>query len=394
MKVCVIGAGITGITTAYSLAKRGVEVVVMDAESYSGMKTSYANGGQLSVSNSDVWTTWPNVVKGLKWILKKDAPLLINPAPSLSKLKWLTKFLAATASGQADSNTIETIKMGLRARELYYQIAEEEGIKFDLTKEGILHFYSSQEYFDAAKKSCDVYNNLGVHREILTPDQVIEREPALMSRNIIGGTYTPGDANGDIHKFCIELTRVLKEKYGVLFLHNYKVEYFPMYATSFYDHVVLCAGVGSVELSKQIKDPIDIYPVKGYSITLDVGKSDNAPYVSLLDDEAKIVSSRLGNRFRVAGTAELAGYNYDIRKDRVDPLIKWVKTNFRGIDTEHVVPWAGLRPMTPNMLPVVRRSRVPNIWYNTGHGHLGWTLSAATAEIITEQIIQCTKTTN
>jgi len=151
--------------------------------------------------------------------------------------------------------------------------------------------------------------------------------------------------------------------------------------------VVLCAGVESAKLSRLIKDPLDIYPVKGYSITIDVGDSDNSPAVSLLDDEAKIVSSRLGNRFRIAGTAEINGYNYDIRKDRVDPLISWVKNNFDGISTEHVIPWAGLRPMTPNMLPVVRRSKVPNIWYNTGHGHLGWTLGAATAETIAENIL-------
>ena len=390
MKVCVIGAGITGITTAYALAKRGVDVTVIDAEPYAGMKTSYANGGQLSVSNSDVWTTWPNVIKGLKWILKKDAPFLINPTPSLSKLKWLTKFLMATASGESELNTIETIKLGLRARELYYEIAEEECIEFDLTQRGILHFYNNQEYFDAAKKSCDLYNKLGVERHILTPDQINEREPALITRNVIGGTYTPSDANGDIHRFCTLLSRKLVENYGVTFIYNYRVEYLPIYA-DIYDHVVLCAGVDSVNLSKQIKDPIDIYPVKGYSITLYVGNSYAAPRVSLLDDEAKIVSSRLGDRFRVAGTAELAGYNYDIRKDRIDPLVNWVKNNFRNIDTEHVIPWAGLRPMTPNMLPVVRRSRVPNIWYNTGHGHLGWTLRAATAEIISEQIIMCTK---
>lgn len=386
MKVCVIGAGITGITTAYSLAKRGVEVTVIDSQPYPAMKTSYANGGQLSVSNSDVWTTWPNVIKGLKWVLKKDAPLLINPIPSLSKLKWLTKFLITTASGEAELNTVETIKIGLRARQLYYEIAEEEGIEFDLTQKGILHFYSNQEYFDTAKKSCDLYNRLGVERHILTPDQVKEQEPALNTYNIIGGTYTPGDANGDIHKFCTQLSHVLSKKYGVTFLYNYRVEYLPLYA-DMCDHVVLCAGVDSVYLSKQIKDPLDIYPVKGYSITLNVGDSYTAPHVSLLDDEAKIVSSRLGDRFRIAGTAELSGYNYDIRKDRIDPLVNWVRKNFPGLSTEHCIPWAGLRPMTPNMLPVVRQSKIPNIWYNTGHGHLGWTLSAATAEVIAEKIM-------
>ena len=385
MKAYVIGAGITGITTAYSLAKRGVDVTVIEAQPYAAMMTSYANGGQLSVSNSDVWTTWSNVFKAAKWVLRKDAPLLINPSFSLSKYRWLYKFLETTATGKAEINTKETIKIGLAAREIYFKIAEEEKIDFDLTKKGILHFYKDEKYFEQAKRSCQLYWDLGVDRELLTANQVRSIEPSLGGSTILGGVYTPGDANGDIHKFCINLSEVLKNKYNVKFIYNFKLSSLDKVSSN--DTIVLCAGVESAKLSRLINDPLDIYPVKGYSITIDVGTSDSAPTVSLLDDEAKIVSSRLGNRFRVAGTAEINGYNYDIRKDRVDPLVSWVKNNFNGISTEHVVPWAGLRPMTPNMLPIVRRSKVPNIWYNTGHGHLGWTLGAATAETIAENIL-------
>ena len=385
MKVYVIGAGITGITTAYSLAKRGADVTVVESQPYTAMMTSYANGGQLSVSNSDVWNTWSNIFKASKWVLRKDAPLLINPSFSLTKYRWLYKFLETTASGKAILNTKETIKIGLAARELYFKIAEEEGIDFDLTKKGILHFYKDKKYFEEAKRSCQTYWDLGVDRELLTPTQVSSIEPSLTDKDIIGGIYTPGDANGDIHRFCVNLSEVLKTKYGVKFIYNFTFNFLDKVSSN--DTIVLCAGVESAKLSKMIKDPLDIYPVKGYSITIDVGDSDSAPTISLLDDEAKIVSSRLGNRFRVAGTAEINGYNYDIRKDRIDPLISWVKTNFNNISTEHVVPWAGLRPMTPNMLPIVRRSKVPNIWYNTGHGHLGWTLGAATAETIAENIL-------
>ena len=384
MKVYVIGAGITGVTTAYSLAKRGADVTVIESQPYSAMMTSYANGGQLSVSNSDVWTTWANIFKASKWVLRKDAPLLINPSFSLSKYRWLYKFLETTASGKAEINTKETIKIGLAARELYFKIAEEEKIDFDLTKKGILHFYKDEKYFEQAKHSCQLYWDLGVDRELLTPSQVLSIEPSLVDSKILGGIYTPGDANGDIHKFCMNLSEVLKNKYNVKFIYNFKIEQLDKIKS---EKIVICAGIESTRISKLIGDPLDIYPVKGYSITIDVGTSDSAPTVSLLDDEAKIVSSRLGNRFRVAGTAEINGYNYDIRKDRVDPLISWVKNNFNGISTEHVVPWAGLRPMTPNMLPIVRRSKVPNIWYNTGHGHLGWTLGAATAETIAENIL-------
>ena len=214
----------------------------------------------------------------------------------------------------------------------------------------------------------------------------MEYEPSLQySKDIIGGTYTPSDMTGDIHKFCVELEKVLRTKYNVKFMYGSKVN---PHSMDYYDHVVLCGGIGSIEYSKIIGDPIDIYPVKGYSITLEVGNTvEDAPVVSLLDDEAKIVTSRLGTRLRVAGTAELAGINYDVRMDRINPLVNWVRENFPYISTEHTNPWAGLRPMTPNMLPVVRKSKHNNVWYNTGHGHLGWTLSACTAEMISDQIL-------
>lgn len=387
MKIAIIGAGITGITTAYSLAKRGVDVTVYDENYYPAMKTSYANGGQLSVSNSDVWTTIPNVLKGMKWMIKKDAPLLIDPTPSLSKYKWISKFLYHTFSGKSVENTITTAEMGLESRKFYLQISENEKINFDLKKKGILHFFKNEEYFESAKRSCEqVYQKVGVTRLILNKNQVMEYEPSLQySKGIIGGTYTPHDMTGDIHKFCIELEKVLKTKYSVKFIYGTKVT---PHLMEYYDHVVLCAGIGSIEYSKIIGDPIDIYPVKGYSITLEVGNTvEDAPVVSLLDDEAKIVTSRLGTRLRVAGTAELAGINYDIRMDRINPLVNWVRENFPYISTEHTNPWAGLRPMTPNMLPVVRQSKRHNVWYNTGHGHLGWTLSACTAEMIADKII-------
>lgn len=388
MKVLVIGAGITGITTAYSLARRGVNVTVIDEENYPAMKTSYANGGQLSVSNSDVWTTIPNLKKGIKWMFSKDAPLLMNLSPSIAKYRWISKFIYESFTGNAVENTINIAQIGLQARWLYNQIVEQEKIQFDLKKKGILHFYKNENYFESAKKSCEeIYWKIGMERSILSKNQVFDIEPSLSySKGIIGGTYTPSDMTGDIHKFCVEMEKILKTKYNVKFKYGVIAE--PKVSKN-YDHVVLCAGVKSAEFSKKIGDPLDIYPVKGYSITLEVGNGlEDAPMVSLLDDEAKIVTSRLGSRLRVAGTAELAGINYDIRKDRIDPLVKWVRKNFPYISTEHTNPWAGLRPMTPNMLPVVRKCKtVDNVWYNTGHGHLGWTLSPATAEMITELII-------
>ena len=403
-KIIVIGAGITGITTAYSLVRRGHEVTVLEAEPYAAMKTSYANGGQLSVSNSEVWTTWSNITKAAKWMLTDDAPLLINPKPSWDKISWMSKFLFHTIMNRYESNTIKTINLALQARELYFAIADEERINFDLRKEGILHFYKNQNYFEQAKKSCILYQKNGVDRHVISLASMLEIEPALVhSKDIIGATYTAGDATGDIHKFCIELSQVLQSRYGVKFHYKTNVRSIENLdtlravtadqnnniITFTADHVIICGGVSSCGLAKLVEDNVPVYPVKGYSITislLDKKEQEAAPHVSLLDDEAKIVTSRLGNRLRVAGTAELADYNLDIRKDRVDPLINWVRENFPAVSTEHVVPWAGLRPMTPDMLPIVRRSNKTNVWFNTGHGHLGWTLSAATAELLADQI--------
>lgn len=393
MKTMVIGAGISGIMTAYSLATRGVDVVVIDSESYPAMKTSYANGGQFSVSNSEVWNTWSNVFKGLKWMLKKDAPLLINPIPTYSKLRWLSEFFGHVITDSYESNTSQTIELGLRARGLYLDIIRKEGIKCDLKREGIMHIYRNQSYLDSALKALSIYEDHGVDRVYLTPSEARGIDPTIPEENIIGAIYTPDDMNGDIHKLCVELHRVLRDKYKVQFFFDTRVDdIYDIQLLMFQhraDNLVVCAGVYSKQIGKMFGDNINIYPVKGYSITVPVDDPKNAPRVSLLDDEKKIVSSTLNDRFRIAGTAELNGYDYDIRNDRVEPLKRWVRENFPNLSLEHAVPWAGLRPMTPSMLPIIKKSGYDpiDVYYNTGHGHLGLTLSAATADLVAGQIL-------
>lgn len=388
--VAVIGAGITGITTAYYLAKLGYKVSVIEQEKYPAMRTSFANGGQVSTSNSEVWTTWPNIIKGLKWMLKKDAPLLIHPTLDWSKIKWLFRFLKSTINNEYYENTNETIRMGLESRALYKEIIQSENLEFDQSKSGILHFYKNEEYWNHARKVQTLYEDAGCEFKLLGRDQVKHKDPALYNlRGVIGGAWTTDDWTGDIHKFCNQLAQKLKTKYNVNFYFLEKVYDLQDFAIDF-DCVVVSAGVGSVELAKSINEEIPIYPVKGYSITITVNdeKSLNAlPKVSLLDDEAKIVTSTLGNRFRVAGTAELNGENYDIVYDRIKPLLNWVHYNFPEIDTRNYSSFACLRPMTPNMMPITKQSdKNKKIFYNTGHGHLGWTLAPYTAKKITEYI--------
>lgn len=391
MKIAVVGSGIAGITAAYYLARSGHSVSVYDQESYPAMRTSYANGGQVSVSNSETWNSWSNVFKGMRWMFSKDAPLLIRPGLDFDRALWITRFLLATARNERERNTIETIKLGIESRRLYEDIIRIEKLEFDQSKSGILHFYSDRKYFDHAKSLQKIYESNGCEWSILTPAQVRKVEPNMRHvHDMVGGVWTESDWTGDIHKFCYKLFLVLQRKYHVKFHFNTAIDSITELA-SCSDRVVVANGVDSVRFSRELDDYNPIYPVKGYSITVNL---DNAgekycPKVSLLDDQAKIVTAKLGNRLRVAGTAELAGVNYDIRRDRIEPLLNWVHENFPKISTRDYSSWACLRPMTPNMMPLVKRSTNHyKVFYHTGHGHLGWTLSPATAVQVTDLINQ------
>ena len=379
MKVAVVGSGIAGITTAYFLARAGHEVVIYDKRKYPAMATSYANGGQLSASNAETWNSWRSVKKGVKWLFKEDAPLKINPKINLQKYDWIYRFIKAIS--QAESNTLKTCQWALRAHKLYKEIALRENLSFDMVEKGILHIYTDKSELENARKINKIYKKAGLARWEVSPKECLEIEPALVPPpKLLGGFFNETDFTGDIHKFCTNLLFILETKYKVKHV-NKEIKNIDLGIP-----VIICAGVDSKALAKTIGDDLPIYPVKGYSIT--IRNPEVAPWTSMLDDEAKIVTARLGSdRLRVAGTAELNGYNTDIIQSRIKPLIAWSEKMFPGINTEYVTPWAGLRPMTPNMMPIVKRSwRNKNVYYNTGHGHLGWTLSAYTALLITKQI--------
>lgn len=375
--MAVIGAGISGILTAYYAAKQGYAVTVYEQERYAGMRTSFANGGQISVSNSETWTSWSNVAKAFKWMFKKDAPLLLKPwRIDFAMWRWMFKFLWTVIKNKGPENTAKTVSMGLQSRKLYDEICEEETIEHDMFDRrdcGILHFYKSASYWQNALNVTALYNSHGLDRKVVESHLYKDLDDC---KNIIGTTFTASDWTGDIHKFCYHLSYVLESKYNVKIKYNYKIEHIDE-IIDFYDAVVIANGVGSTKLAASIGDSINVYPVKGYSITINNVNPKYLPSVSLLDDEAKIVTASLGNRFRVAGTAELTGENYDITRSRIEPLLKWVETNFPNINTHDYTQWACLRPMTPDMMPIIKQSdKNAKVFYNTGHGHLGWTLGA------------------
>ena len=406
-KVAVIGAGIAGTTTAYALLKKGHKVTILDSRRYPAMATSYANGGQLSASNAETWNTTKNVIDGFKWMFTPDAPLLFNPSPEIQKYKWMFGFLLATLKNEHKKNTLETIDVAKKAREIYFRIADEEGIEFELLKKGILRFYDSEKEFKLDKNKASWLNQDGMEWDILTTEEVVNLEPAFRNNKnfdkILGGIYTKSDASGDIHKFCTNLEQVLVDKYDANLQLNATVGQINKQKKELivsikkedveiqkaFDNVIVCAGVNTQKFANMLGDKMNVYPVKGYSVTINL-KDDTskecAPSVSLIDQPVKIVASRLGDRFRVAGTAELAGINTDIRQDRIRPLLNWIEKYFPQVSTETYTPWAGLRPMTPNMMPITSESKIRGIFYHTGHGHLGWTLSAQTAKIVVDKL--------
>lgn len=402
-KIAVIGAGITGITTAYSLLERGFEVTVFDRNRYAAMETSFANGGQLSASNAETWNRWATVFKGIKWMFEPDAPLLVNPKPSWHKYSWMAEFMANIPSYK--KNTIETVRLAIAAREHLKGHADKEGFDFHCENRGILHVYDDEKEFNHAAKVNDLLAEGGLERHAVSVEEIRKLEPAL-TRNFIGGFYTESDFTGDIHAYAKGLSKACKAK-GAEFHYGTTVTYLKHsrdgillnwrndekdFFDGEFDGIVICAGVKSRELAAQLGDRVNIYPVKGYSITVNLDDKESqkaAPWVSLLDDKAKVVTSRLGKtKFRIAGTAEFNGYNLDIRDDRIKPLTKWCEKLFPEVSTEFATPWAGLRPMMPNMLPKVGSGKKSRVFYNTGHGHLGWTLSAATAELVAEEVLK------
>jgi D-amino-acid dehydrogenase len=396
--IAIIGGGVTGVTTAYALAKRGCAAVLLERHRYPAMETSYANGGQLSASNAEVWNHRSTIAKAAQWMLRRDAPLLVHPHPTWHKLSWFAEFVSAMPDYHL--NTIALARMAVAAREHLFQWAADEGIDFDLKRQGILHIHRDRTEYEHAVAVSKLLARGGVPRRAVTPDEARAIEPALRG-DFYAGHYTDSDSSGDIHKFTSGLAQAA-QRLGAQLRYDQQVVQLRADGsgdgvdvtvlqgdgaeTTRYDAVVICAGAASRDLAAQVGDSVNVYPVKGYSVTVhleDEASRAAAPNVSLVDDTVKLVCSRLGeDRLRVAGTAEFHGHNRDIRADRIAPLTDWVQHNFPDVSTRAITPWAGLRPMMPDLMPRVGPGKAPGVFYNTGHGHLGWTLSAATADLV------------
>jgi D-amino-acid dehydrogenase len=391
----VLGGGVVGINTAYWLLRAGKSVCVVDRQPAAGLETSFANGGQVSVSHAEPWANPSAPLKVLKWLLKGDAPLLFRPRLDVHQWLWLAKFLVDCLPHRADRHTAEIVKMATESRGLIQKIRADEGFHYDERSKGILHFYRDKREFDAAIPVAELMRKYGCDRKVISADEVVEIEPAFAEKRneIVGATYTADDESGDALKFTQALAQVC-EKMGGVFLYNHQVTALDAdrrdgevraaeicgpdgYRTIRARDIVVSLGCWSAPFLRPYGVRLNIYPAKGYSVTIPTNGSNTTPVTSLTDDEHKLVYSNLGGRLRVAGTAELSGYSRNLDTTRCEAILRAVKNLFpRAGNFEQATFWTGLRPATPSNIPYIGRTRYRNLWLNTGHGTLGWTLGA------------------
>lgn len=403
--VAVLGAGVVGVNAAYWLARKGQRVCVIDRQPAPGLETSFANGGQISVSHAEPWANPSAPFKIAKWLFDSDGPLLFRPQFDVHQWIWLAKFLVNCLPHRADRNTIEIVKLATESRALLQEIWAREGLHYDQRRCGILHFYRNRREFEGAIRVAELMRKYGCNRTVVAKDQIAKIEPALAEhgRDIVGATYTAEDESGDALLYTQELAAVC-ECMGTTFLfsseavaldadraaaavHAVEVRTPQGYRRIRARNVVQCMGSYSASFLRPYGITLSIYPAKGYSITVPTEGSDGAPITSLTDDEYKLVYSNLGGRLRVAGTAELSGYSRHLNHRRCRAILDNVKELFpRAGDFAKVAFWTGLRPTTPSNIPYVGRTKYRNLWLNTGHGTLGWTMGAGSGYRVAEMI--------
>jgi len=410
MKVIVLGAGLLGVTSAYFLRQQGHDVTVVDRQASPAAETSFANGGQISVSHAEPWANPSAPLKVLKWLGKEDAPLLFCIRADMRQWLWGLQFLRECTPARTRHNIEQIVRLGTYSRDTLQQLRRDIGIAYDERTQGILHFYTSEKEFDGAEGPAAQMRALGCDRRVISADEAVKLEPALrhIRPQLAGATYTAEDESGDANRFARELVRRC-EADGVQFLMSHTVTALRE-AGGTIDHVeatdaegrfqhlradayVLAMGSLSPLYAQPLGISLPIYPAKGYSVTMPVKDASMAHQVSLTDDEYKLVFSRYtslptpsapgGDRLRIAGTAELNGYDRDLNRVRCEAIVKRVEQLFPGAgDASQAQFWTGLRPATPSNVPIIGRSKLPNLFLNTGHGTLGWTHSCGSGKSI------------
>lgn len=399
MRITVLGAGVVGITTAYCLARRGYSVRVVEGAPSAARGTSFANGGQLSYCYTDPLAS-PAILPKLPGLaLGRDPAFELHPSLDPAMIRWVTQFLRNCTGERELRNLRNVLRLALHSRKVLHGILDEHEIEFDFRRSGKLHVYPDRESLSKVGERVALKNECGCDQVVLDSDACVDREPALapIAERIAGGVYSPLDEAGDAHLFAEGLERVCREHHGAEFLYGTKVTGIAG-GDKGVEHIATDKGVLKADAyvvalgpnSSSVCDFIDldvpVYPLKGYSIT--VPATADAPSVSITDTANKMVYCRLGNRLRIAGMVELAGWDTGVDADKITLLIDKARERFPGAgDYDNVLHrWSGLRPATPGSAPLLGATSIPNLFLNTGHGMLGWTLSCGSADLVADVI--------
>jgi D-amino-acid dehydrogenase len=405
LKIIVLGAGVVGVTGAWYLADAGHEVTVLERREAPGMEASFANGGQISASHAEPWAKPAVLPKLLAWLGREEAPFLFRPRADFAQWEWGVRFLRECMPGRFQKSAKVLAGLARYSRECLRALRERTGMQYDQLTRGILQFCTDERDFEALARHAEAMRTLGVIREVRTGAECLAVEPALAHSRlrVVGGLYAAEDESGDAYKFTQQLAALARQR-GVIFRAGVDVIALEAQAGEIgavrvrgpereervtADAYVVSLGSYSPLFLAPLGIRVAVYPLKGYSITLPLAadREPAAPSVSLTDEAHKIVISRLGNRLRAAGTAELTGYDTSVNAVRCNAIAQRVHKLFPRL--AHVAPvdqWAGLRPATPNNVPLVGRTRLRNLFLNTGHGTLGWTLACGSGSALADLV--------
>lgn len=425
-KIVILGAGVIGVTTAYFLKIQGFDVTVIDRQPDVALETSFANGGQISVCYSEPWANLSNIKKMLSWLGKEDSPLLFKPKFNYQQISWALHFLLESLPHNNRKNIVQMLKLSSYSRLTLQQLRQKHNLNYEQKTSGIMTFYHNQKSFESSISDSKFMQQFGCHRNVFNKEQTYNIEPLLHNShiNIFGSDYTQDDESGNAFLFTQEMKKICLQL-GVKFLfnktiissHTHKsklsyirlidskyINYLPHDNSSFSispnhnslivdaDYFVCCLGSYSYQFLNNLGISTLIYPAKGYSATIDITDNSLISDISLTDSDKKQVFTKLGNKLRIAGTAEFNGYNLSLNKKRCDVLIENCKLLYpKGLDYNSTVFWTGLRPSTPSNVPIIEQNKkFNNLFINTGHGTLGWTMAAGSGRLISQIISKST----